>query len=434
MEQNLNLEFPAVATIEYDAEAHDLHWETYGEPMEEEQLTIEIIREISNLPQVKDYDYFLTTPLFSSSLVGATSFSISDLPPEAYLDIENFAENLRSEMINSWEFLVRGVSNANLLDVATGLISLDLGRIFTKEEVSLGVNVAIVSREMANENNFQLGSRFILENEELSEEFSFEIVGIFDVAHPFDWSDGNHFISMQLKMQILNRIYVPINAIADVVDNQYNYLGEFLWETVFLLENHRDLQNFAEDANVILPDGLVIQDLSVMFRRIYDTMDTMIWLSSLILWGAVIAITLLACLVIVLFLHDRRNEIGIYLALGEKKVTIILQLLIEVGVVSFVATAISLLAGVLISNGLSARLLESYFSNHQRADFNALPFQLRTLGANGLPMDEIISAFDTSLNTQSVLLIFLTGMLIVLISTIVPIIFVMSFKPKKILL
>ncbi|MCL1948859.1 MAG: FtsX-like permease family protein [Turicibacter sp.] len=75
-------------------------------------------------------------------------------------------------------------------------------------------------------------------------------------------------------------------------------------------------------------------------------MDNLILVGSYIYQLAAWASFIVLGLLIVIFLRDRRTEIGIYLALGEKKWAIIKQLLMELGIVVAFSLAISIFWGV----------------------------------------------------------------------------------------
>ena len=59
-------------------------------------------------------------------------------------------------------------------------------------------------------------------------------------------------------------------------------------------------------------------------------------LSKYVLIVAIIATVLITGLVVLLFLRDRKHELGIYLSLGERRGRVVGQILIEVMVVAFI--------------------------------------------------------------------------------------------------
>jgi putative ABC transport system permease protein len=145
-------------------------------------------------------------------------------------------------------------------------------------------------------------------------------------------------------------------------------------------------------------------------------------------------------LLITLFLRDRRHEIGIYIALGEGKGKIILQMLIEVFSVSIVAITLALFAGNALSGLISNQMLEQELLRLEREDnshFSAgtqVPVELQLFNPGTMSVEELIAAYDTSLDAATIFLFANSALLIIAISTVVPIIYVVRLSPKKILM
>lgn len=118
-----------------------------------------------------------------------------------------------------------------------------------------------------------------------------------------------------------------------------------------MLNDPRDVDAFSEAAVSILPEHWNIYDTSGSFKPFINLMDTMLWIAQLIFWGAVVAKIMILSLVITLFLRDRKHEIGIYLALGEKKGKILAQMISEGLSISMVAIVIALFVGNILSSG-----------------------------------------------------------------------------------
>ena len=64
-------------------------------------------------------------------------------------------------------------------------------------------------------------------------------------------------------------------------------------------------------------------------------------------------------LLITLFLRDRKQEIGIYLAIGDKKGRVTAQFLTEVLGLSLVAITLSLFTGSLLANNFSQTMVQN---------------------------------------------------------------------------
>jgi putative ABC transport system permease protein len=134
-------------------------------------------------------------------------------------------------------------------------------------------------------------------------------------------------------------------------------------------------------------------------------------------------------LIILLYLKERRHEIGIYFALGEKKRNIVLQVVMEVWIVSVLAMTLSVFAGTWIAKGFSAELirLQLLIAEVQKGKDDILNDNIPS-------REEVVAAYSVRMSNEYVLLFTGLAMLTVTASTIVPIVNILKLKPKEILL
>ena len=85
-------------------------------------------------------------------------------------------------------------------------------------------------------------------------------------------------------------------------------------------------------------------------------------------WIVVIAGSAILCLILALTIRNRYYEIGVLLSLGQSKVKIILQQLLEIGLIAAVAFVISLGTGQLTSHYMGNMLEDSTSSNVMQMD------------------------------------------------------------------
>ncbi|MCL1950779.1 MAG: FtsX-like permease family protein [Turicibacter sp.] len=478
---NLRAQMPAVATITADNEAWNLWWASNpNESPERETVTPELVERIAALPYVEAFSFAMQTQLFSRDLD-----LVAVNPPEEYIpewvsegDLAGFG--LRREGAPVENFFLRGSNTAVLFDVEAGLITLHSGRMFTEQEINSGEPVLIISRQFAEQNNLNLGSTVTMENSvwdnteanesgmwDASERFNdedlvlqdvidFEIIGLFEPAVPFDYSNANDFWqTMNDERDLISRIYVPNNLARELFEDLFNAtlpLDEWLYENersvedalsfdaIFALDDPRNLASFIEQSNEMLPEFTMMGDLSNTFGTVASSMGQMQWIADIVLWVAVGATLLILTLLITLFLRDRKQEIGIYLALGEKRSRVISQILIEVLSVSFIAILLALGTGTIISNNISGQMLENDLIARQQEEMMTtggwvdIPWQLRPFSPGTMSVEDMLAAYDTSMDPTAVALFFGVGLGTVLLSTLFPIVYITRFDPKKIML
>lgn len=117
-----------------------------------------------------------------------------------------------------------------------------------------------------------------------------------------------------------------------------------------------DFDTFSLDAN----DRLYQQNAS--------SLESMQSFAKMFVWIVVIAGSAILCLILALTIRNRYYEIGVLLSLGQSKVKIIAQQLIEVGLIAVVAFVISLGTGQLTSHYMGNMLESGSSSNVMQMD------------------------------------------------------------------
>src|SRR5699024_476035 len=102
---------------------------------------------------------------------------------------------------------------------------------------------------------------------------------------------------------------------------------------MFVLNTPEDIDAFTEEVMPLLPEFYTVVSATDQYDSIAGPIESMSKLSKYVLLAAVIATVLITGLVVLLFLRDRKRELGIYLSLGESRNRVVGQILIEVMVV-----------------------------------------------------------------------------------------------------
>jgi len=466
-ERNLRRALPPVVTISQTNDWNLIDELTsQGYTWEELMMTPAMMEQISQLPQVVDFDYNLRSSIMIDEFVeyepnpnmpqGGSMWWGDNPPPHMSLQ-------------------VFGVANPDILDVAQERIEIVEGRAFTQEEATQASNVLpiVISRGFANENHLSVGSTidsfirfFPIDGDGMmwgeqdfdadpifNEEFQLQVVGLFEIGpNGPRLEDENDWNGAWQQWQLANRVFMPNIAVSRLFETneagwraQMEEMGEDTsewgenapsFDNIFVLYDLNEVDAFRESVMEIVSPMWRVQDLSSTFAQISGSMDTMLFIANIVLWVAIGATLIILSLLITLFLRDRRHEIGIYLALGERKGHIISQILLEVLSVSIVGIVLSLFAGNLISDGISRQMIQNNMMNAQNdmswgGDWNPLEH----MGfATTMTMEEMLESYEVSLDGQTVALFFLVGTGTVILSTAMPIIYVTSINPKKILM
>jgi putative ABC transport system permease protein len=183
VEKQIKNQLGSLATIDIDYESLMANSEG-GASMEEIQpLPEELIKQIGERSEVKQYDYLR----------------------EASIAVENFKPYRFSRQEDDDNVMIVGgmlslihLAGTNLLkplDFEEGTVNLTQGRFFTEEEQRTGKRVGLISEELAQENGLAVGDTMVLDGQfidyssgeetekQKGNDYPIEIVGIFKNTH-----------------------------------------------------------------------------------------------------------------------------------------------------------------------------------------------------------------------------------------------------------
>jgi putative ABC transport system permease protein len=489
---NLRREMRPLVTFSPDYEAH-------GEAIEESglehddpnvprmgSLTPDHIRQIEQLPNVAHIEYSISS---GGEIPGMREFSI-------WSSEEDQMGSESSEDSMAW-VTFRGTSAVDLLQVREGVVDLVDGRTFTEAELTGDADVypIIVAAGFARVNGLSVNDTFEVplrvtfpqtdgmwdmnwandpDNIFAEKIFKFEIIGLIDYEGEIDPND--HSMENQQLLDrignVLSLLHLP-NSVAEEMQRfhmeQWPLMMEYMiendmemdeWQremwgnreenleeeaeslhitSIVVLDDPANLEAFEAAAMEVLPDFWRVEAMAGGFDAISSSMDTLQGIAHWILIVSVGATLLILSLLITLFLRDRRYEMGVYLALGEKKGKIISQILLEVVVTAVVAITLAVFTGNMISGVMSRTMIRNELTASNNSDdsmhWGGTLNEFDQLGLNAeMSTDDMLAAFDVSLDLGTVGLFYAVGLGAVIFSTLVPVIYVVTLNPKKVLM
>ena len=451
VDTNLRINLPAIASIEICEDATGEYINLTNQWPEIQPLTVDMLAEIGALSYVRNYD------ISARAFLEAWDLELVSLSKDMGFDDELAG---MPSTIN-----LKGVYGVDLLDAEEGVIEIVQGRTFSEVEVRNLTYVALISQNLAELNGLGVGSTFTLNNtvwedevwdsQDFSEEnmfahrsYDFEVVGIFVLKAEI--STGDEWMDIHFKEEAENRIYVPntvaVAAAAFQIDAAMQMHPELEWTEedlehptflhgVYALYSLDDIENFRAAAAVILPEFWTVEDAGSSFGDITASMETLNNLATVVLWVTIGASILVIGLLIILFLRERKKEIGIYLSLGEKKSKVIAQMMIEVLAVSLVAITLALFAGNILSSGISETMLRNDLVAGQGIDEGGSFGILDQMGVIvDMPVDEMLAGYDVSLDAQTIITFYIAAIATIIVATILPMLYIVRLNPKEIML
>ncbi len=409
----------ANATIELDyekiQEMPDFNWDTL------EIITADMVEQVGQLPQVKYYDY-------NQEYYASSSTLLSYDPNNPNLDMHYFS--------------LKGVQYPPILDFAEGKGELKDGRVFEASDIENGAYVALISDKVSEINNIFVGDTIVLrnvyynkDNQEVVREIVLDVVGIFTPA--INTSTPNQR-DQWIDYSSFNRIYVPNGVsqlenrwwleqyISDYPDSGMRIDQIYIYPT-FVLQEPEMVDSFKVEALAYIPEYYRVRASSDAYDSVAGPIKFIGGLSTTLLWVGIFSTILILSLVVILFLRDRKHELGIYLALGERAYKVVLQILIETTSIALLGITLSLFSGQWIARATSDALLQMRMGE----DDVVMPFYY---GDNYISPEEVINAYEIKLDGRYILLLYGVGLGTIMMSSVAPMIYILRLKPKKILM
>lgn len=450
-DDSLRGNMPAVAIIETDSSALEEYAALTGSwPEDFWGLNPQILNEVGRLPYVKSFDYSVDAGLLSDHL-------------ERYHSTEHAVGAL--DMGEGWtHFHLKGVRSTDIFEMQEEIIELVAGRTFNEDEIS-GLSFSIlVSQNFATTNNLHVGSTISLQNvvwdmqdvEIIDSNFyvednmlarrayDFEIIGIFEPRVEFDTGDA--WMDVEFLDQLENRFFASNNVSIEALDFQLrnsNYSEEssqnfwdHVWiQNIYMLNSRDDIDDFQQAAEKIIPEFYTVTFTSDAFGGVASSIDSLKGLASSILWAAIGAAAIILSLLVTLYVRDRKRELGILLALGAKKATVVIQVLIEVLGISLLAISLALVVGNVFSASISEEMFRNNLVAEHTGEQSMSYSNIDFMGfSNNVQLAEVLESYSVSLDASTIVFFFAISAGVIVLSVGAPMVYILRLNPRKIMM
>lgn len=299
-----------------------------------ESLSYKDIQKIGQVEGIGDYN--VTT---ANTLANPVNFKrIEDADVDQSSDA--LAVSLRGERRMEYDF-----------DVQNGNIAVNEGRMITQDDK----DCCVISRELANLNGLKLGDKLEFndrKDKKNSKIYTAAIVGIYDTVYKMTpIMQGDSYRSENI---IFTDLRFPEKPQGCENEPLYEY-------ATFWVEDVDEYENIKEKIQKVdikweeydLLDNLGMSD--TMAQNFHELQQ----MSTMILFFVLISSVLILMFIFLFWLKNRIHEMGVLLAIGKKKMAIVLQVLLEGIFVGTVAFLLATVTAPMVSNGVAGYLAGS---------------------------------------------------------------------------
>ncbi|MFC8448989.1 ABC transporter permease [Kitasatospora sp. NPDC057223] len=234
------------------------------------------------------------------------------------------------------ELAVDGVRDSGmLLPFSYGSTKLTAGRGITPQDA--GRDVAVIEQRLADKNRLKVGDALQARSADGKHATRVTVVGIYQdpAQEPTMWVAPNELPG--------NTLYVPVDTAQKLGSGTAT-----VSEAVFKIGSpDRAKQLHAETEQLLGKGGFDFRVNDKAYRDQVVPIQRVGTFAGLLVWVIALAGALILGLVVMLQIRERRSELGVLLAMGEKKWKLIGQHAVEVAAVALPAVALAALAGSL---------------------------------------------------------------------------------------
>ena len=327
------------------------------------------------------------------------------------------------------DITVSGQLNSDLATAFMGnTATLVEGRHITEEDK--GKAVVLIEQTLADQNELAVGDFIEFGAEDNENVQSYEIVGIYQSE--VSTNDLNTPLSATLPY---NTVYVPFDQVNVIKGDDAT---DTMDSAVFYMKDAANIDAFIEEANSTSIDfeTYMLDANNQLYEQMVGPIENVSSFSENIVYLVTIAGALILGLLIMLSIRERKYEMGVLIAIGEKKWKLIGQFLVEVLVIAVLALGISYSTGGIVADQLGNKLLENQLVSSQEAQ----PESFGQFGSSFNPFSnstpsqaEVIDEIQVDITAKDFGLLALIGFLIAIVATVLPSLTVLRLKPKAIL-
>lgn len=278
---------------------------------------------------------------------------------------------------------------------------------------------ALVSETLAKENHLKVGDTFTslvtegyqgLNEAALGESFTHRVKGIYRVKNP---SEDN---SQKAECNIPdNYIFIDTKTDRNVMAK---LLGEDMdWYRYGINFYIRDSAKFEEtlenvEKKITLPSGSYrIEENNGKYQQSAEPLEKLIRMMEVFIIAVLILNAVILCLVLIMWMKDRKREVGVYLEVGIEKRNILIQLLAESTLIYLAAFILAVPCAAVVMGNVKQMLFGKEI--------------LETAGMK--------EAAAMGLGLKDIIMVLLIGIILMLIAVMVSYLNVVRMNPKDIL-
>lgn len=390
---------------------------------------------LAALDHVKSYNYTTTASANAGNFDAIESSSSSDSSSSSS---SSNAKNSQGggqggpQMVQA-DLSIEGVISTALVDdFSDGDSKITDGRAITKSDV--GKKVTVVNETLAEENDLSVGDSITIESAtDEDTTVKLKIVGIYKTT-----SSGDDQAQNFSFLNPYNKLYTPYTATAALKGDDYKNTID---SAVYYMDDAKNMDAFVKAAKKtsIDFDTYTLNTNDQLYQQMVGPIENVASFSKNVVYLVSVAGAVILGLIVMMSIRERKYEMGVLMAIGEKRWKLIGQFLTEILIVAVIAIGLASVTGNLVANQLGNQLLSQQISSSTDSTQTASGQMPGGGGGMGGKMFghsssnvDVIDSLNVAVSMNDMLILGGIGILIAIIATLLPSISGPRLHPKTI--
>ncbi|MCI3986296.1 ABC transporter permease [Bacillus vallismortis] len=427
-------------TLQVDRQKQMEKQQDSGEKRSFESTPIKVsdANKLAALDHVKSYNYI------NSASANAGNFDAIESSSSSNSSSSSSSSNTKNsqgggqggpQMVQA-DLSIEGVVSTALVDeFSDGDSKITDGRAITKSDV--GKKVTVVNETLAEENDISVGDSITIESAtDEDTTVKLKVVGIYKTT-----SSGDDQAQNFSFLNPYNKLYTPYTATAALKGDDYKNTID---SAVYYMDDAKNMDAFVKAAKKtsIDFDTYTLNTNDQLYQQMVGPIENVASFSKNVVYLVSAAGAVILGLIVMMSIRERKYEMGVLMAIGEKRWKLIGQFLTEILIVAVIAIGLASVTGSLVANQLGNQLLSQQISSSTDStqSANGQNGQMPGGGRMGGGMfghssanADVIDSLNVAVSMNDMLVLGGIGIFIAIIATLLPSISVLRLHPKTIL-
>ncbi|EOZ0735641.1 ABC transporter permease [Listeria monocytogenes] len=301
---------------------------------ESSPIDVSDANELAKLNHVASYNYYSSTQALASGFdpiesSGDTSSSSDETSTTTETQGPGGGQG-GPQMVDADLSISGLLDSATSTDFEAGTSELTSGVAITSADKDK--NVAMVEENLAEENDWKVGDSFTVTSSDGNTKVTLKIVGIYKTT-----DSGSDMAQNFSFLNPYNKVYVPYTVANTIKGSDYKNTVD---SAVYTMDDAANISAFEKEAKKVDSidwDTFKLDANDTLYQQMIGPINSVASFSKNVVYIVSIAGALILGLLVMMQVRDRKYEMGVLLAIGEKRGKLIAQFFVEILIVALVS-------------------------------------------------------------------------------------------------